>query len=126
MRDARHVVAGALYESDLDYTHPLGFGHRDRRVATMRAMSDVLKTPKDPVATVARYTDDPLLSGYSSERRLKEIAGTPMLTANRVGAGAIVLFADDPAFRATFPGSEKLFLNAVFFSPVVENAAPVE
>ena len=120
--DAKHLVRGAVYASDLDPTHPLGFGHRDRRIATMRAMTDVLKTPKDPVATVARYLDEPLLSGYSSQKRLDEIAGTPSLTAVRQGGGAIVMFADDPAFRATFPGSEKLFLNAIFFASVIDRA----
>ncbi len=122
IRDAEDVVAGAVYESDLDVTHPLAFGHRDRRVATMRAIPDTLKRPKDPVASVAVYTDAPLLSGYSSEKRLDEISGTPMLTANRLGGGTVVLFADDPAFRATFPGSEKLFMNAIFFASVVERA----
>ncbi|MEL7491854.1 MAG: M14 family zinc carboxypeptidase [Pseudomonadota bacterium] len=126
IRDAEHVVAGALYESDLDPTHPLGFGHRDRSVATMRAITGVLKTPKDPVATVARYTEAPLLSGYSSQLRLDEIAQTPMLTANRHGQGTIILFADDPAFRATFPGSEKLFMNAIFFATTVQSATIVD
>ncbi|MEL7488058.1 MAG: peptidase, partial [Pseudomonadota bacterium] len=126
IRDAKHVVAGSLFASDLDVTHPLAFGHRDRDVASMKASPQTLKTPRDPVATVAVYKEAPLLSGYASEKRLEEIAGTPMLTANRHGAGSIVLFADDPAFRATFPGTEKLFLNALFFAPVVDRAAIVE
>jgi len=123
IRDAEHVVAGSIYESDIDPTHPLAFGHRDRRVTTMRAMSNVLKTPKDPVSVVAKYTETPLRSGYSSDKRLEEIAGTPSLIANRHGQGTIVLFADDPAFRATFPGSEKLVMNALFFAPIIESAA---
>lgn len=126
IRDAEHVVGGALFESDLDITHPLGFGHRDRSVTTMRAGTNILAVPQDPVATVALYTDTPLQSGYASQKRLDEIANTPMLTANRLGQGTIVLFADDPAFRATFPGSEKLFMNAVFFAPIVQRAAIVD
>ena len=122
IRDAEHVVAGSVYESDLDITHPLAFGHRDRRVSTMRAMTATLQTPIDPVSVVAKYTSSPLRSGYSSEKRLQEIADTPMLTVNRHGQGTVVLFADDPAFRATFPGSEKLFMNAIFFSSIVDRA----
>ena len=126
IRDAEHVIGGALFESDLDTTHPLAFGHRDRQVASLRAITQTLKTPRDPVSRVAVYADDPLLSGYASSKRVEEIAGTPMLTANRLGAGTLVLFADDPAFRATFPGTEKLFMNAIFFAPVVDRAAIVE
>ncbi len=122
LKDAEHVIGGAIFESDLDPTHPIAYGHSDRRIATMRAMEDVLKTPKDPVATVALYTDEPLLSGYASDRRLEEIAGTPMLTANPVRRGAVILFADDPSFRATFFGSDKLFLNALFFGGLIEPA----
>ncbi|MEM9495300.1 MAG: M14 family zinc carboxypeptidase [Pseudomonadota bacterium] len=122
LKDAEHVIGGALFESDLDPTHPLAFGHNDRAIATMRAMTDTLETPLDPVATVARYTETPLLSGYASDKRIDEIAGTPMLTGNAVGDGAIVLFADDPSFRATFFGSDKLFLNALFFGALIEGA----
>jgi hypothetical protein len=122
VRDAEHLIGGALFESDLDTTHPLGFGYADRSVATMRTITGVLRTPKDPVATVARYVPAPLISGYASAKRTAEIAGTPMLTANRLGDGAIVLFADDPSFRATFLGADKLFMNAVFFAPIIEPA----
>lgn len=126
VKDAEHLIGGAIFGSDLDVTHPLGFGYSDRSVATMRTITGVLKTPKDPVATVARYADAPVLSGYASEKRVREIAGSPMLTANRLGAGTIALFADDPSFRATFFGADKLFMNAVFFSPVVEAAEIAE
>ncbi|MBB5517283.1 M14 family zinc carboxypeptidase [Amphiplicatus metriothermophilus] len=122
VKDAEHVIGGALFESDLDITHPLGFGYADRAIATMKTGAHVLATPKNPYATVARYTQAPLLSGYASERRVGEIAGTPMLAADRLGAGAIVLFTDDTSFRATFLGADKLFMNAVFFAPIVEAA----
>ena len=38
-----------------------------------------------------------------------------MLAAYRRGAGSIILFADDPSFRATFPIGDRLVLNAIFF-----------
>lgn len=122
LRDAEHVIGGALFQSDLDPSHPIGFGYTDRNVTTMRAMETPLATPLDPVATVAQYADAPLLAGYASEKRLDEIGGTPMLTANRKGRGAVILFADDPAFRATFFGSDKLFVNALFFGGLIETS----
>ena len=122
LRDAEHVIGGTIFESDLDTSHPMGFGYADRFVATMRAMEKPLARPLDPVATVAQYAEAPLLSGYASDRRLDEIGGTPMLTANRLGAGAVILFADDPSFRATFYGSDKLFLNALFFAGMIERS----
>lgn len=115
-KDAEHVIGGALFESDLDITHPLGFGFVRRLVTTNRNTSYVLPTPKDPYAQVAVYTEQPLLSGYASGKRIGQIKGTPMMTAERHGAGSVILFADNPNFRATYVGAEKLFLNALFFS----------
>jgi len=115
LRDAEHLIGGAIFGSELDITHPLGFGFGDKNIATMRAGTAVLKRPKDPYAVVAQYNSAPVLSGYASERRQKELGATPMLIANRMGQGSLILFADDPAFRATFPGTDKLVMNAIFF-----------
>ncbi len=121
-KDAEHVIGGALFESDLDITHPLGFGYIRRLVTTNRNTSIVLPVPKDPYAQVAVYTEQPLLSGYASPKRIGEIKGTPMLTAERQGAGSVILFADNPNFRATYVGAEKMFLNALFFSTAFDRS----
>jgi hypothetical protein len=124
--DARHVIGGAVFGSDLDITHPLGFGFTRRLVATNRNTVFKLPVPKDPYGQIAVYTDAPLLSGYASEKRINELKGTPMMTAERVGAGSVILFADDPNFRATYRGAEKLFLNAIFFSKTFDRARTAE
>lgn len=116
LAEAVDIVGGAVFGSDLDITHPLAFGHRDRAIASHRNMTAVLETPENPYAMVARYLkDDPVLSGYASDKRKAEIAGTPMLIADRLGRGSVILFADDPVFRASYPGTARLFLNAIFF-----------
>lgn len=121
-KDAEHVIGGALFESDLDTTHPLGFGYVRRKVTTNRNTSIILPVPHDPYGQIAVYTDQPLLSGYASPKRIDEIKGTPMMTAERKGRGSVVLFADNPNFRATYVGAEKLFLNALFFSTAFDRS----
>ena len=44
------------------------------------------------------------------------------MIAQRLGAGTVVLFADNPNFRATFRGTEKMFMNAIFFGNLVDRA----
>jgi len=122
IRDAEHLIGGAVFESDLDITHPLGFGYADRKVATMKASTTALAASDDPYGVVAAYTEQPLLSGYASDRRQGELGGTPMLVAERLGQGSLVLFADDPAFRATFLGTDKLVSNAIFFGNLFDRA----
>lgn len=121
-KDAEHVIGGAVFESELDITHPLAFGIVRPRIATNRNVSFTLPVPSDPYAQVGVYTDTPLLSGYASDRRINEIKGTPMMTAERVGRGSLILFADNPNFRATYVGAEKLFFNAIFFSKAFSRA----
>ena len=120
LRDAQHIIGGALFAGDLDITHPLGFGFKDRNIASLRNTQIKLDTPKDPYATVVRYTDAPLLSGYASERRIEELAGSPMMVAERKGDGAVVLFVDNPNFRGITYGTNKLFLNALFFATLID------
>jgi len=120
--DARDIIGGAVFESDLDITHPMGFGFVRPTIASHRNTVITLPVPQDPYAQVAVYTDTPLLSGYASARRVAQLRGTPMLTAERRGKGALILFADNPNFRATYRGTEKLFMNALFFSKAFQNA----
>lgn len=118
--DAEHVIGGAIFAGDLDISHPIGFGYSDRFIALHRNTELVLERPdEDPFAVVVEYAAEPLLSGYASQRRRDEIAGTPAVIAQRLGRGTVVMFADDPNFRATFRGAEKMFLNAVFFGGLI-------
>lgn len=114
--ESEDVVSGAIFAGDLDLSHPLGFGFQNRMLPSYRNTSIVLATPDNPVATVIRYHEDPMLSGYASERRRSEIGGSPMLIAERFGAGSIVLMTDNPNFRGAWPGTSKLLMNSLYFS----------
>ncbi len=115
-RNAEHVIGGAIFASDLDITHPLGFGLTRRQAASHRNTTIALDTPESPIATVARYADTPLLAGYASPMRQEDLTGTPMLVAERLGRGAVVITPDNLTFRATFPGTDKIILNALYFA----------
>ncbi|MEL7216898.1 MAG: peptidase, partial [Pseudomonadota bacterium] len=120
-RDAEHVIGGAIFAADLDTTHPLGFGYADRDLPVHRNTSFTLKRPDDnPYAVPVQYAEEPLLTGYASDRRLEEIAGTPSVVAQRKKRGAVILMADNPVFRGTYPGTEKLLMNAIFFSGLID------
>lgn len=119
--DAEHVIGGAIFAGDLDTSHPIGFGYTDRFIPLHRNTTLTLARPDDdPFAVVVEYPEDPLLSGYASQRRLDEITGTPAVVARRLGRGSVILFADNPNFRATFRGSEKMFMNAIFFGNLID------
>ncbi|MEL6692139.1 MAG: peptidase [Pseudomonadota bacterium] len=121
LRDAEHVIGGAIFAADLDISHPLGFGFADRDLPVHRNVWFTLERPEgNPYAVPVQYSEAPLLTGYASERRIEEIAGTPSVVAHRLKRGAVVLMADNPVFRGTYPGTEKLLMNAIFFSGLID------
>ena len=122
--DAADVIGGAIFAGHLDITHPLGFGYRRRDLAVQKNTATVMPRPDNPYATVMAYSQQPLLSGYASAAKQEALAGTAALIAERQGEGSIVLFADDPNFRAIWYGTNKLFLNALFFSTIFAPASP--
>lgn len=107
-------IGGAIFEAELDATHPLAFGYGDR-TSLFRNHEIFFEPSATQGATVARYTSSPLMSGYISPKRHGELSGTAALIARRLGDGAVILFADNPNFRAFWYGTNGLFLNAVFF-----------
>ncbi|MEQ8405139.1 MAG: M14 family zinc carboxypeptidase [Oceanicaulis sp.] len=120
LRDAEHIIGGAMFEGDLDTSHPLGFGYRDRFLAMHRNETFTLNRPEDPFAVPVQYVEDPVLTGYASDKRVEEIAGTPSVVARRLGRGSVIMMADNPVFRGTYPGTEKLLMNAIFFSGLID------
>ncbi len=49
--------------------------------------------------------------------------GRPAVIVEYVGRGRVVAFAEDPNFRAYWYGSQRLFLNAVFFGQLLRKPA---
>ena len=81
---------------------------------------EVMVRPDNPYATVIAYGKQPLLSGYASTTNQDALAGTAALIADRHGDGSVILFADDPNFRAIWYGTNKLFMNSLFFSKIFQ------
>ncbi len=118
--EAAKVIGGAIFTADLDVTHPLGFGFGERSIFLHKNVEEPMEPTDNPFGTVIAYTDEPLFSGFASDENLEALAGTPALIAERSGDGSVILFADNPNFRGYWYGTNKLFLNAVFFSTVFE------
>ena len=119
-------IGGSIYEVDLDRTHPLAFGLSQEEFPVYRDHRIFLPPTENPYSTVARYTDEPLLSGYVSEENLEKIRGSASLAVDDLGAGRVVLFVDNPNFRGMWYGTNKLFFNALFFGNTIEVPTPVE
>ncbi|MTI21675.1 zinc carboxypeptidase [Fulvivirga sp. RKSG066] len=111
----KESVGGAIFEVDLDITHPLGFGYKRNKLPVYRNSNVWLAPSKNRYATVARYTDDPHIDGFITSKNLNTfLKPSASLVVSPVGKGRVVLFADNPNFRGSWYGTNRLFLNAIF------------
>ncbi|MDP6132996.1 MAG: M14 family metallopeptidase [Candidatus Marinimicrobia bacterium] len=107
-------IGGAIFEVELDNTHPIAYGYNNK-TSLFRRGTHFFELSEGPSANVGRYSNNPLVSGYISEEKEAEIKNSASIIARRQGQGHIVLFADNPSFRAFWYGTDGLLLNAIFF-----------
>jgi len=111
----RERVGGIILEVDLDLTHPLGFGYRSEKLPVYKNNMIFLSPSKNAYATVAKYTNNPHIDGFITQKNLDIfIKPSASLLVSKIGKGRAVLFADNPNFRGAWYGTNKLFLNALF------------
>jgi hypothetical protein len=70
----------------------------------------------NPYNTPLMFTEKPLLAGYVHPKNLERFKNSPAIIAQTFGQGKIVSISDNPNFRAFWYGTNKLFLNSLFFS----------
>tara|TARA_B100000073_G_scaffold164623_1_gene136273 strand:- start:2324 stop:4846 length:2523 start_codon:yes stop_codon:yes gene_type:complete len=111
----RERIGGIILNADLDLTHPLAFGYNDKSIPVYKNNNVFINKTKDDYSSVAIYSEDFHIDGYISELNRKEyIPGAASLIVSNVGSGRVIVFADNPNFRGTWYGTNKLFLNAIF------------
>ena len=112
----REAIGGSILSVDLDLTHPLAFGYRDKSIPVYKNNNVFLSKSESQYSSVALYSKEPHIDGYISKNNMeKNIKGSASLIVSSIGSGRAVLFADNPNFRGTWYGTNKLFLNAIFF-----------
>lgn len=109
-------INGAIFQADLDITHPIAFGVTSRKLFINKNGPTILVPSTNKYTTVAQYTGNPFINGYSSKTNVNRVANSAAIIATASGNGEVVLFADDPTYRGYWLGTNRLFLNAIFFA----------
>jgi hypothetical protein len=113
-RAVRSGVEGALFQTEVDTTHPLGYGYRSQYVS--------LKTSPQRFAlmetggNVFRLAETAApLAGFAGASAVQDLGGTLVFGAESLGDGAAVYLVDDPLFRGFWQGAKPVFAKALFF-----------
>lgn len=115
---ALESIAGAFLMTELDPTHPLGYGFPHPRVPVFRDHTYRFARPKNPYQTAAHY--DGVIAGYVSERNRQRLDQTAAAWIETAGRGRFILLADNPVFRGYVRSSERFFTNALLLGPAIQ------
>ena len=113
---ARKRIAGAIFSTTLDTSHPLAFGYDNNKLPLFRNSTLMMNTGQQAFISLAHYDAEPLLSGYADKNLVNLLAHNAAIVAHDYGKGRVIATADVLAFRGYWLGSVKLLANSLFFA----------
>lgn len=116
-----HVIGGAIFEAEIDLSHPLFFGYSQNSLPVFKRGTQFYELTDNPYAVPMHYSENPVLSGYCSAKNRDLASNSAALMLYGHGSGKIIAMVDNPNFRAYWLGGSKLFANALFYSQLIDN-----
>jgi hypothetical protein len=120
--EAEKLIAGAIFRTKTDPTHPVCYGLSADPLPVFRNNRVMLEPTNSPYNSPVVYTEKPLWSGHVSKENVERLAGSASVVVVPVGSGRAILFADNPNFRGFWHGTSRLFVNAIFFGPITRTS----
>ncbi|MBC8231331.1 hypothetical protein H8E77_17405 [bacterium] len=110
-------VPGAILKVKLDQNHFLTYGYEES--LNVLVDSEYLFSPSKRGWDVATYCEESEfhVSGFIFQEMQKALPGQVYLIDEPNGRGHIILYADDPNFRAYWDGLGRLFFNSILLGP---------
>jgi Zinc carboxypeptidase. len=122
-RSGAQRMYGAIFRASIDGTHPLAYGYKYPFVDMFKANNVFPEKNKNPYSNPFVYGDRSLQSGFVTKENLEAVKNTASVLVNALGNGRVISLADNPNFRAFWLGGSKLFLNAIFFGRLIDQAS---
>ncbi|MCC2606466.1 M14 family zinc carboxypeptidase [Planctobacterium marinum] len=113
-------VAGAVFNTNVDLSHPLLFGFDKTTLPVFRNSTVIMRKASEPFVSPVIYQKAPLLAGYASDEIESLIADSSMLIAHTKGDGRVIAFSDNVSFRGYWLGTRRLLSNAIYLSHFID------
>lgn len=114
-------LSGAIFESELDLSHPMCYGYRRNKLPVFRNSNQFIEAPTNKYAMPLAYSKNPLMAGYMHDN-FNEVAGESAgIVVGAVGRGRTISMQDNVNFRAFWYGTNKLLANAIFFGHTISS-----
>ncbi|WP_338364019.1 M14 metallopeptidase family protein [uncultured Pseudoalteromonas sp.] len=111
----RQRIAGAIFNTDVDTTHPLTFSLNRETLPVFKNSTWLLEKSDAPFVNILTYPQKPLLAGFTDGVNEQQIAGAAAMIAHSYGRGSVIAMTDNPVFRGYWYGTSRLLSNALFF-----------
>ena len=115
-----NTISGAIFNTTLDITHPLCYGYTENTLPVFKTGTSVAKPLGIPHSEPVKFTTEPFLSGFVSDKNLELIKNAPVISVQSIGKGKIISYHESMTFRGIWLGTNKLFANGVFFGKVIQ------
>jgi len=114
-------ISGSIFRAKIDTTHPIGYGFHREKLPVFVSGTLAAEPADSPFANPLLFTENAIMSGYAWEpyKNLKD--HTAGVIVNQKGSGKIISFIDNPNFRGFWFGTNRLFMNALFFNQIMRN-----
>lgn len=116
-------LSGAILEMEIDTTHPLFFGYKQKTIPVFHSGSQLFEATRNPLATPGYYSKKAILSGYVPRQLRDKIAGKAVVVVSGHGSGKVISLLVNPLFRGYWMATLRLFTNSIFNSQAIMNAA---
>tara|TARA_B100000780_G_scaffold29_1_gene16 strand:- start:2281 stop:4800 length:2520 start_codon:yes stop_codon:yes gene_type:complete len=119
--NGREKLGGVFIKVNIDKSHPIAFGYKSKNQVVYKNNLVWLKPSKNSYSNVALYETKPHVDGYISKNIRKDyLSKSASLIVSKVGKGRVIMFADNPNFRGTAYGTNRLFLNSIFIADKIQ------
>jgi hypothetical protein len=115
-------VPGAIMRATLDRRTPLTYGYEDATLPVLVDSGFFFRPSKEGTNAVVFAADptQPLhVAGFIWPTTESLLRGTAYVIDEPTGRGHVVLFAEDPNFRAIWRSTTRLFFNSFLFQPIL-------
>lgn len=119
-----YEIPGAVFRTILDQDHFLSFGYTEPELPFL-VDTEVFYTASDTGTNVLTFAEEQVwLSGVIwADNSEQHIAGTAAVVDEPLGEGHVVLFSDEPGFRALWYGTTRMLFNAILYGPALSGEA---
>ncbi len=107
-------IPGAVYDVQLDPTHPLAYGYGDTFRSIKTSSQRFAHLERGHNVGIIRGDTQPV-SGFAGARANQGLRESLSFGVHDMGQGHVVYLADNVLFRAFWKDGHKLFANALFF-----------